>query len=231
MEKLAILLVEDDKEINNLIFKALQEEGYNVIQAFDGLEGFKMFNEDVSLVLLDVMLPYINGIEVMKKIRQESNVPIILLSAKDEESDIVRGLEFGGDDYISKPFSILELKARVNSRLRRNTNYNISLNKEKQIKIGNVILDLDRYILIRNNEKIGLTPKELKTLKLLMNNPKKVFTKTELFELVWNEPYYDNDNIINVHIRRLRKKIENNPDNPEIITTLWGIGYRLGDLI
>ncbi|RXI45806.1 DNA-binding response regulator [Clostridium tetani] len=226
-----VLIVEDDKEINNLISKALIKEGFSVVQAFEGIEGYSKYRKiDFSIIILDIMLPYLNGIEIMKKIREESVVPIILISAKDEEYDRIIGLELGADDYIVKPFFVGELVARIKSQLRRYIDFHKNDEVISRIQKGDIILDLNNYCIYKNGEKIDLTAKEFGLLKLFFTNPNRVFTKMQIFENVWHEEYRGDDNTIMVNIRRLRNKIEDDPNNPEYILTVWGIGYKLGDM-
>ncbi|NOH16115.1 response regulator transcription factor [Clostridium cochlearium] len=225
-----ILIVEDDKEINNLIKKALIKEGFNVIQAFEGIEAYSKYKTtNFSIIILDIMLPYLDGIEIMKKIRQESVIPIILISAKDEEYNRIMGLELGADDYIVKPFFVGELVARVKSHLRRYIDFHNN-EVENKIQKGDIILDLNNYCIYKNGQKIELTAKEFELLKLFFTNPNRVFTKMQIFENVWHEEYMGDDNTIMVNIRRLRNKIEDEPNKPEYILTVWGIGYKLGDM-
>lgn len=224
-----ILIIEDDKDINNLIKKALKDEGCDVVQAFDGMDGFAKFkSNNCSIIILDIMLPFVDGIEVMKKIREESVIPIIILSAKGEELDKITSLTLGADDYIVKPFFIGELIARVKSHLRRYTSFNAKNKIENVIKRGDITLDLNNYCAYKQGEKITFTAKEFDILKLLFTNPNMVFTKVQIFENVWNEEYMGEDNTVMVHIRRLRNKIEDNPNEPKYIVTIWGIGYKLG---
>ncbi|MBU5484496.1 response regulator transcription factor [Clostridium sp. MSJ-11] len=226
-----ILVVEDDKEINNLIKAALNKEGFNVVQAFDGMDGFAKYKSmNFSIAILDIMLPYVDGMEIMKKIREESVIPIIILSAKGEECDRITGLGFGADDYIVKPFFVGELVARVKSNLRRYISFHKNQEEVSTLKKGNITLDFNDYCAYKEGERIVLTAKEFELLKLFFTNPKRVFTKMQIFESVWNEDYMGDDNTVMVHIRRLRNKIENNPNKPEYILTVWGIGYKLGDV-
>lgn len=225
-----ILIVEDDKEINNLIKKALIKEGFNVIQAFEGIEAYSKYKTtNFSIIILDIMLPYLDGIEIMKKVRKESVIPIILISAKDEEYNRIMGLELGADDYIVKPFFVGELVARVKSHLRRYIDFHNN-EVENKIQKGDIILDLNNYCIYKNGQKIELTAKEFELLKLFFTNPNRVFTKMQIFENVWHEEYMGDDNTIMVNIRRLRNKIEDEPNKPEYILTVWGIGYKLGDM-
>ncbi|MTI68553.1 MAG: response regulator transcription factor [Firmicutes bacterium] len=227
-----ILLVEDDISISEMVRNHLIKDGFEVITAFNGEEAIELFREySFDLILLDLMLPKLNGMDFMKVIREESLIPILIMSAKDSDVDKAVGLGFGADDYISKPFSMIELVARIKASIRRNTKYlKASKNEVKNIvNIDDLTVDLDNFSVIKEETKIKLTAKEFEILKLFIKNPKRVFTKAQIFNLVWNEDYFGDDNIINVHIRRLRKKIEDNPSKPKYIKTLWGIGYRLGE--
>lgn len=231
METYNILVVEDDIEINNLIVEALKNENYGTSQAFNGMEALEKYNDKVNLLILDLMLPYIDGIEVMRKIREKSNVPIIILSAKDDECDRVIGLSMGADDYMIKPFAVRELVARVKAQLRRYVDYNNKKNIEENhvLEYKNLVLDIFNYKVFKNGEEINLRPKEFEILKLFLSNKDRVFTKGQIFESVWNDEYMADDNTIMVHIKRLRNKIEDNPNEPKLIKTVWGIGYKLGD--
>lgn len=225
-----VLVVEDDKEINNLICEGLMREQYEVDQAFDGKEAVDKYGEEINLIILDLMLPKIDGIEVMRRIREKSNVPIIILSAKDDECDRIVGLSMGADDYMVKPFSVRELTARVKAQLRRYVDYNKKDEIENQILIHkNLKLDVLNYKVFKDDSEISLRPKEFEILKLLMSNPERVFTKEQIFEHVWKDDYLGDDNTVMVHIKRLRNKIEDNSNNPEHILTVWGIGYKLGE--
>jgi len=226
-----ILLVEDDEAINNMIKKSLIKEGYKVSNVFDGqgaLDAWK--NEEFKLIILDIMLPNIDGIEVMRRIRLKSMVPILMVSAKAEECDKVIGLGLGADDYLVKPFSIAELMARVKAQLRRYMYYNPNEDTTKNIiEYGEIKLDLNNYSIIKKGKTINLRLKEYEIIKLFFENTNKVFTKAQIFNSVWGEEYMGDDNTVMVHIRRVRNKIEDNPDEPKIIETVWGIGYRLGN--
>jgi len=231
MEDSKILLVEDDEAINNMIKKSLIKEGYKVSNVFDGqgaLDAWK--NEEFKLIILDIMLPNIDGIEVMRRIRLKSMVPILMVSAKAEECDKVIGLGLGADDYLVKPFSIAELMARVKAQLRRYMYYNPNEDTTKNIiEYGEIKLDLNNYSIIKKGKTINLRLKEYEIIKLFFENTNKVFTKAQIFNSVWGEEYMGDDNTVMVHIRRVRNKIEDNPDEPKIIETVWGIGYRLGN--
>ncbi|GKU27345.1 putative transcriptional regulatory protein YcbL [Clostridium folliculivorans] len=176
------------------------------------------------------MLPKLNGKEVLRKIREVSTIPVIIISAKDSELDKILGLELGADDYITKPFSLNELNARINASLRRIGYFKNSLPKESKIQRGELTLDLDNYQLIKNGTPIDLTAKEFEIIKLLLENPKRVFTKTQLFSSIWQDDFMKDENTVMVHIRRVREKIEDNPSEPKYIKTIWGIGYKLGDV-
>ncbi|MBU3100078.1 MULTISPECIES: response regulator transcription factor [Clostridium] len=232
MEDIKILIVEDDKDISNMIKRALIKEGYGVSCAFDGQEAFNVWGkENFKLFILDIMLPKIDGIEVMRRIRMKSMVPILMVSAKAEESDRIIGLGLGADDYLVKPFAIAELIARVKALLRRYMYYSSRDDiMGNIIEYGEIKFDLDNYTAIKKDKTINLRAKEYELLKLFFKNPNKVFTKSQIFSSVWREEYLGDDNTVMVHIRRLRNKIEDNPDKPKYIETVWGIGYRLGSL-
>lgn len=231
MENIKILVVEDDEEINGLISKALTREGYEVTSVFDGKRALEEFeNDEFKIILLDIMIPYIDGIEVMRRIREKSTVPILILSAKGEEADKIIGLGLGADDYMVKPFSVAELVARVKAHLRRRMYFDGEKKKENVIAHGHISFDLEKYVVTKNGQGLNLTAKEMEILKLFFENPNKVFTKVQIFNSVWGEEYVGDDNTVMVHIRRLRSKIEDNPNEPKYILTVWGIGYKLGDI-
>lgn len=227
-----ILLVEDDIETSDMLKDFLITENFEVVTAYDGKSACSKFLEDkYSLVLLDIMIPRINGIEIMKIIRESSTVPIIIISAKDSDSDKTLGLGLGADDYITKPFSVIEVLARIKANIRRNTQYITDIpEKEKILKKGNLTINTDTYSVLKNGKKIELTVKEFEILKLLIQNPQKVYTKNQIYSSVWNDVYVGDENAVNVHISRLRSKIEDNPRVPKYIVTVWGIGYKLGDM-
>ena len=226
-----ILLVEDDVEISTMLKNFLTTEQYEVVTAFDGESACKKFFSDTfSLVLLDLMIPKISGIEVMGRIREHHTVPIIIISAKDTDSDKTLGLGLGADDYITKPFSVAEVLARIKANIRRSTQYTMGAAMQQEIlKKGDLIMNLNEYSVTKNGSKVELTTKEFEILKLLLSNPKKVYTKEQIYSLVWKDAYFDDENAVNVHISRLRNKIEENPRKPQYIVTVWGIGYKLGD--
>lgn len=226
-----ILLVEDDVEISTLLKNFLETEGFEVTAAYDGESACeRFFEEEYALVLLDLMIPKINGMKVMNIIREKSMVPIIILSAKDTDSDKTLGLGLGADDYVTKPFSVTEVLARIKANIRRNTKYAASADsKEAGITRGSLSINTNDYSVVKKGEKIELTAKEFEILKLLMANPQKVYTKEQIYFLVWKDAYLGDENAANVHISRLRNKIEDNPRNPQYIITVWGIGYKLGE--
>jgi len=223
-----ILVAEDEKEINDAIEIYLKNQNYNVLKAYNGEEALEIFKkEEIHLVLMDVMMPKLDGIGAIMRIRENSNVPIIILSAKSEDMDKIWGLNIGADDYVTKPFNPLELLARVNSNLRRYTSYTTSAvsQKEDTIKIGGIELnDNNKEILVDGNP-VKITPLEYKILHLLMSNANRVFSIEEIYERVWQEPAYSADTVT-VHIRRIREKIEINPKEPKYLKVVWGIGYK-----
>ena len=222
-----ILVVDDEKEITDAIEVYLKNQNYNVFKAYDGKEALEVFEkEEIHLVLIDVMMPKLDGINATIKIREKSTVPIIILSAKSEDVDKILGLNIGADDYVTKPFNPLELLARVNSNIRRYTNYsNNAAEKENVIKIGGIELNDESKEVLVDGEPIKTTPLEYKILYLLMSYPNRVFSIEEIYEKVWNEPAYNPDTVT-VHIRRIREKIEINPREPKYLKVVWGIGYK-----
>ncbi len=226
-----VLLVEDDTEISDMLKKFLGTEGFEVVTAYDGESACeKFFADTYSIVLLDLMIPKISGMEVMKTIRASSTVPIIILSAKDTDSDKTLGLGLGADDYVAKPFSVTEVLARIKANIRRTTQYTAPAVVENDIITkGELELNTSDYSVMKNGEKIELTVKEFEILKLLMKNPKKVYTKEQMYSQIWNDAYLGDENAVNVHISRLRNKIEDNPRDPKYVVTVWGIGYKLGE--
>ena len=227
-----ILLIEDDTEISEMLKNFLMTENFEVVTAYDGESACeKFFADEYSIVLLDLMIPKKSGMEVMKTIRESSTIPIMIISAKDTDSDKALGLGLGADDYVTKPFSVTEVLARIKANIRRNTQYAASIVREEDIIMkGELVLNTCNYSVLKNGEKIELTAKEFEILKLLMKNPKKVYTKERMYSLVWNDAYMGHENAVNVHISRLRNKIEDNPRDPKYVVTVWGIGYKLGDV-
>lgn len=242
MKQHKILLVEDDAEISEMLRDYLTAENYDVTCAFDGQEACLQFDSaSFGLVLLDLMIPKVSGMDVMQHIRKSSFVPVIILSAKDTETDKTLGLALGADDYITKPFSVVEVLARIKANIRRATQYDIvsevdsvpsvsgkNLVAEEILTVGELTMNLSAHTLTKKGEAVGLTAKEFEILKLLMQNPKKVYTKEQLYSLVWNDAYLGDENAVNVHISRLRNKIEDDSRNPRYVLTVWGIGYKLG---
>lgn len=227
-----ILLVEDDEDISIMIRDALDQTDYIIHIAGDGKEGIEEFrnNPEIDLVILDLMLPKIDGLTVLRRIREISTIPVLILSAKGGEYEKVLGLEYGADDYITKPFSIIELQARVRAFLRRTNQYQTPVAKEhnKRIEVGDLGIEIDNFIVWKNGEVVGLTAKEFSLLKLFVSHPDKVFTKVQLYQEVWDDHFLNDENVVNVTIRRLREKIEDDPSTPQYIKTIWGIGYKLG---
>ncbi|MFF5996910.1 response regulator transcription factor [Lysinibacillus sp. KU-BSD001] len=231
-----ILIVEDDHDISNMIHETLEKNGFTVSAVFDGEAALKIVDtQNFDLILLDLMLPKIDGIECLKLIRTKSTIPILIMSAKGEAVDKALGLGFGADDYISKPFSMIELIARIKALIRRTTDYMLPTHHQESVQngfleIGDLIIDINSFSVKKHNVDLKLTLKEFNILKLFISRPNQVFTKSMLYNLVWQEEYYKDENVINVHIRRLREKIEDDPSHPKYIKTLWGIGYKLGEL-
>ena len=222
-----ILVAEDEKEIAAAIEVYLKNQNYGVFKAYNGEEALEIFkNNEIHLVLMDIMMPKMDGLEAVMKIREISNVPIIFLTAKSEDVDKILGLDIGADDYITKPFNPLELLARINSNIRRYTNYSSPpKTEEHMIKIGGIQLDDLKKQVTVDGKPIKLTPLEYKILHFLMKHPNRVFSIEEIYESVWQEPAY-NPNTVTVHIRRIREKIEINPKEPKYLKVVWGIGYK-----
>ncbi|WP_242320381.1 response regulator transcription factor [Bacillus cereus group sp. BfR-BA-01349] len=229
MKDIRILIADDDKEIRNLLKIYLERELYMVDTAINGEEALHLFNQNkYNLVILDLMMPKIDGIEVCKKLRDKTNIPILMLTAKDHEVDKILGLSIGADDYITKPFSIHEVIARVKALMRRFLvlGSNNTVQEKTTLSFKGLTINLNTYTVHTNKEEISLTGKELELLKFFTSNPGQVFTKTQLFRNVWDDNYIEDDNTVMVHIRKLRKKIEIDPSNPKFIQTIWGIGYK-----
>ena len=229
MPDINILVVDDEKEIADLIEIYLVSDGYKVFKAENAAMGLEILNrEDIHLVLLDIMMPGMNGLEMCKKIRETNNIPIIMLSAKSTDLDKILGLGTGADDYVVKPFNPLELTARVKSQLRRYTQLNPnSMAREavsSEITIKGMTINRDNHKVV---VEIKLTPIEFDILYLLASNPGKVFSTDEIFERVWNEKVYEANNTVMVHIRRLRGKMKEDTRQSKIITTVWGVGYKI----
>ncbi|HZK43766.1 MAG TPA: response regulator transcription factor [Syntrophomonadaceae bacterium] len=230
MDKLQILVVDDDREIVNAITINLQNEGYEVLKAYDGLQALDIINnQEVHLIILDVMMPKLDGLSTTLKIRAERNIPIIILSAKSEDTDKILGLSMGADDYVTKPFNSMELMARVKSQLRRYLklgDVNFS-DKSNLLESGGLCFDLESHTLTVDGDLIKLTATETKIVELLMRSPGRIFPTEEIYERVWEEPAYKVENTVMVHIRRIREKIEINPKEPKYLKVVWGIGYKI----
>ncbi|OPF50839.1 DNA-binding response regulator [Clostridium baratii] len=231
MKKERILIVDDEKEIRDLVEIYLKGEGYETLKAKDGEEALYLLKgNDIDLVILDVMMPKLNGIETCLKIREESQIPIIMLSAKSEDVDKILGLNMGADDYLSKPFNTLELMARVKSQLRRYKKFNNYQSREENeltVVIDDLVIKLDTHEVFLGENSIKFTPTEFDILVLLAKNRGKVFSMINIYESVWNQEYMESDNTVMVHIRKIREKIEENPRNPRFIKTVWGVGYKI----
>ena len=225
-----ILVVEDDVDINNLISKTLEKQQYKITQAFSGSEALLQLSiSEYSLILLDLMLPGISGEEIIKKIRNEKEMPIIVISAKTSLNDKVNVLNIGADDYITKPFESEEIIARVNSNLRGYRKYKTETTLDKIYKFKNITLDEERREVKVNDTDIHLTGYEFDILSILIKNPDKVYSRESLYEQVWKNGYYGEDNSVNVHISNIRKKIKSVSKDEEYIKTVWGIGFKLNN--
>ena len=227
-----ILVVDDDKEIVESIEIFLKNEGYNVYKAYNGMEALDVLvNNDVHLILMDIMMPKLDGIKATIKIREEKNIPIILVSAKSEDTDKIMGLNIGADDYITKPFNLLELIARVKSNLRRyvtlGTYNNEKLGNNEVLISGGLELNTSTKEFKVDGQIVRVTPIEFKILNLLIANKGRVFSIDEIYEKVWNEESFNVENTVAVHIRRIRGKIEINPKEPRYLKVVWGIGYKI----
>lgn len=230
MDKETILIVDDEKEIRELVEIYLKNEGYDVIMASTGLEAIKLVEDKkIDLIILDIMMPVVNGIDACIKIREQYNIPIIMLSAKVEDIDKILGLSVGADDYLTKPFNPLELIARVKAQLRRFKKLNTHTSSQKILEEGVLRMNLETSKVYKNDVEISLTPTEFNILKLLWVNKGIVFKIETIYERVWEQEYFDNNNTVMVHIRKLREKIEDNPRIPDYIFTVWGVGYKFGE--
>lgn len=232
MAETNILVVDDEQEIADLVEIYLVSDGYKVFKASNAQDGLDILNkEDIHLCLLDIMMPGMNGLEMCKKIRETNSIPIIMLSAKSTDLDKILGLGTGADDYVVKPFNPLELTARVKSQLRRytqlNPNSNVHETVKNEISIRGLTINKDNHKVTVYDEEVKLTPIEFDILYLLASNPGKVFSTDEIFEKVWNEKVYEANNTVMVHIRRLRGKMKEDERQDKIITTVWGVGYKI----
>ena len=225
-----VLVVDDDRDIVAAIAKLLELEGYKTVRAYDGIEALEKLSEnDIQLILIDVMMPRLDGLSAIMKIRDRRNIPIIVLSAKSEDTDKILGLSMGADDYITKPYNPMELTARVKSSLRRYMQLGDigNINKTDVIKIGGLELDKGAKSITVDGAPVKLTATELKILELLMENAGRVFSAEEIYRKVWNEDAYAVENTVMVHIRHIREKIEIDPKEPRYLKVVWGIGYKI----
>ncbi|MDQ0063800.1 DNA-binding response OmpR family regulator [Paenibacillus harenae] len=227
---MTILIADDEREIVGLLKLFLEKEGYRIAEAYDGDQAWEHIRSNrVDLAIIDIAMPRMNGFELLKRLRTEYQLPVIVISARNGDSDKILGLGLGADDFIAKPFNPLEVVARVQAQLRRAFEFNGFINRdqtEDSIAIGPLVLNHSTCLLYRRNEPISLTSLEYKLLRTLMSSPGRIFTKRQLFELVWSEPYMEDDNTIMVQISRLRDKIEDQPRQPNYIKTVRGLGYK-----
>ena len=228
-----VLVCDDDREIVEAIEIYLSQEGYKVLKAYDGEEALKVLDrEKVDLLIIDVMMPKLDGIRATLKIREKKNMPIIILSAKSEDADKILGLNVGADDYMTKPFNPLELTARVKSQLRRYTQLGSTIDKSNQAvyAVGGLSIDDEQKEVTVDGEQVRLTPIEYNILLLLVKNQGKVFSIDQIYESIWNEDAIGVDNTVAVHIRHIREKIEINPKEPRYLKVVWGVGYKIEKL-
>ncbi|WXR63108.1 response regulator transcription factor [Peptostreptococcaceae bacterium AGR-M142] len=226
-----ILVCDDDKEIVDAIEIYLSNENYNILKAYNGVEALNiMNNHSIHLIIIDIMMPIMDGIKTTFKIRENSNIPIIILSAKSEDNDKIIGLNIGADDYITKPFNPLELIARVKSLLRRYVNLGSIKISKKLYKVGELIVDDESKEVSVDGNLVHLTPVQYKILKLMIQNPGKVFSIDNIYQSIWDESAINAQNSIAVHIRKIREKIEINSKNPKYLKVVWGIGYKIEKL-
>lgn len=226
-----ILVVDDDREIAELIEIYLSNEGYKIIKAYDGVECLSKLseNKDIKMIILDIMMPNMDGLEVCRTIRAESNIPILMLSAKAEDMDKIIGFGTGADDYLTKPFNPLELVARVKSQLKRYTKIQVGAEEKSndELTIHDLVINKVAHTVKKKGMNVALTPIEFDILYLLASNKGRVYSTDEIFEKVWNEKVYEVNNTVMVHIRRLREKIEDDAKNPRLLKTVWGVGYKI----
>lgn len=228
MNSSKILVCDDDHEIVEAISIYLKQEGYSVIKAYDGLQGIDaMENNDIQLLIIDLMMPNMDGLSAILKLRESYKIPIIILSAKSEDTDKITGLNFGADDYVTKPFSPLELMARVKSHMRRYMDFGDGIKKKSLLVTGGLTLDTNSRQLTIDGEEKQLTPTEFKIMKLLLTHMGVVLSSEKIYEQVWEDISFSVDNTVAVHIRRIREKIEINPKEPKYIKVVWGVGYKM----
>jgi len=223
-----ILICDDERDIRNALKIYLSAEGYNIYEAENGQQAIDIIGcEEIHLALMDIMMPLMDGMNATAKIREMSNIPVILLTAKSEDTDKVLGLTVGADDYVTKPFNPLELIARVKAQLRRYAYLGGMERATHTLAVGGIALDDDSKSVTLDGVPVNLTPTEYNILKLLMENPGKVYSSGEIYRIIWNDAPYGTDNVIAVHIRRLREKLEIDPGNPRYLKVVWGHGYKL----
>lgn len=227
MKNITILIADDDVEIANLVAIHLEGEGYRIVKATDGQEAIDVIQtQPIDLVILDIMMPIMDGYEVTSRIREEYNMPIIFLSAKTSDFDKVQGLVIGADDYMTKPFTPIELVARVNAQLRRFMKLNQPKTKQNTLEFGGLTISPEQRTVTLYSKNIELTPKEFEILFLLASHPNKVYSAEDIFQKVWGDAYYEGRNTVMVHIRTLRKKLEEDKQKNKLIKTVWGVGYK-----
>lgn len=226
MEKICI--ADDDRDIVNAISLYCQAEGFKVYKAYDGLQAIEVIqNNPIDLLIIDQMMPHMSGLEALSLIREKYNLPVIILSAKSENLDKIQGLDGGADDYVTKPFVPMELIARIKSQLRRYNQLNDKNFNQQQLMVKNIRLDKETKEVFVNNEKVKLTPMEFDILQLLMENKNKVFSSQQIYESIMKMDGFQSSSTISVHIRHIREKIEVNPNNPQTLKVIWGVGYKL----
>ncbi|AFC29744.1 two-component response regulator [Paenibacillus mucilaginosus 3016] len=228
MQTYNVLVADDEPEIAEAIEIYLRAENMNVLKASDGLEALRILEEvDIHLLILDVMMPRLDGIKTTHRIREQRSIPILMLSAKSEDTDKILGLNVGADDYLTKPFNPMELVARVKSQLRRYTLFGSYQAQDNEIRVRGLVLNQASKTVSVEGEEVRLTATEYKILELLMLHKGRVFSIEEIYEKVWKEPYFQAENTVAVHVRRIREKIEINPKEPEYLKVVWGIGYKM----
>lgn len=227
--KISILVIEDDNDISNMICDLLGQNGYNVKPAYSGTEALMVFDNKIDLVLLDLMLPGLDGELVLQEIRKHSNVPVIGLSAKSDKASTIKLLKSGADDYITKPFNNDELLVRIEAQMRRYRQSSSISNEDNKLNYKDISIDTETYSVQVSNTPISLTKREFLILELLMKYPKKVFTKSNLYQHVWNDEFFGDENTINVHISNIRSKLAKANSSEEYIQTVWGIGFKMSE--
>ena len=226
-----ILVCDDDREIVEAVAIYLKNENYKVFKAYDGLEALEVIErENIHLILMDVMMPKLDGLRATMKIREDKNIPVIIFSAKSEDTDKIMGLNMGADDYITKPFNPLELIARVKSQLRRYTTLGSMEKKENVFESGGLVIDDESKIVTVDGDEVKLTPVQYNILKFLTKNKGRVYSIDQIYENVWGETPINAENTVSVHIRKIREKIEINPKEPKYLKVVWGIGYKIEDI-